>query len=189
MHAGEGVPGRRRLIVQREQVHTTSMSRRLHVVAAIVLGGLSCAVVLFLASDPCMEQAFARGLAQHGKGPAVSLSIACVPSYLAREFGVEVAFIAGAMAMAAALVALVVLVARLLLGPVRTSHARLVVGWINVGALALMMVALAAVAGSGEGELRAFALAPLVVGVAVSLIGSFTGARFVPPASAPNART
>jgi hypothetical protein len=62
----------------------------------------------------------------------------------------------------------------------RTARARAVVGYANVGAFALMMVALVAVAGCGwGGEMQAASLPALVVGSVVSGVASLTGSASV----------
>jgi hypothetical protein len=86
------------------------------------------------------------------------------------------------VALPVAGVALVVSVAGRLISIERSLHARRLVAWINVGALALMMIAAVTIAGSGDGEVQFYAIPWLLIGGVPACIGSFAGARKPPGA-------
>ncbi len=149
----------------------------------IVGGGLVIAVVLSMATTACQDNLYAHWLATHGSGAPVRLYLACAPSYLAHEYAFELVHLSAAFAVIAAIVALGMFVAGRLVRTSRVARVRRIVGWVNLGALSLMMVAIAAVAGCGEGEVQAFSIPAVGVGLVVSLLGSFSGS----PATTPSA--
>ncbi len=92
----------------------------------------------------------------------------------------DMLFFALRVALPSAAIAVVVSVAGRLIGTERFFRARRVVGWMNVGALALMMVAAVTMAGSGEGEVQFYTVPWLLIGSVPAALGSFTGARKPP---------
>jgi hypothetical protein len=159
------------------------MERRLWLIAAIVAAGIALAAALAVGTDACQDHLYARWRAQHESGPTVSLFAPCVPSYLAHEYGMLFAYAAGAVAAITALVAGAVSIAKVVLGSSRTARAREIVGRVNVGALIVVMVATAGVAGCGEGEVRVLSLPPVALGFVMSVLGACVGVGPAPRAA------
>jgi hypothetical protein len=141
----------------------------------IVVGGFGIGLAFSMATAACQDNLYAHWLATHGPGPPARLYLACAPSYLAHEYALEFVYLSAAFAVAAAVVALGMFVAGRLIRTSRVARVRRIVGWVNLGALSLMMVAIAAVAGCGEGEVQYFSIPAVGVGFVVSLLGSFSG--------------
>jgi hypothetical protein len=160
----------------------SGMERRGSVVAAIFIGGIVCAVGLAITTGACHAHLYATWLARMGSGPPAPLPLVCVPSDLANRYVIDVLLLALRVALPVAGVALVVSVAGRLISIERSLHARRLVAWINVGALALMMIAAVTIAGSGDGEVQFYAIPWLLIGGVPACIGSFAGARKPPGA-------
>lgn len=160
------------------------MERRGFAVAAVLIGGVVCAVGLAIATDACRAHLYASWLAGSGPGPPADLPVPCVPSRLASRYALE--FLLPAVSIAAVMggLAFVMLIARRIVGAERSFRAERVVGWMNVGALGLMMAAAVGIAGSGEGELQFYATPWLLLGCVPAAIGSFAGVRKPPGAFA-----
>lgn len=88
----------------------------------------------------------------------------CVPSDVAGRYALGFLLTTVIIALVTGTLAFATLIARRIVGAERSLRARRAVGWMNVGALALMMIAAVGVAGSGEGELKFYSIPWLLIG-------------------------
>jgi hypothetical protein len=162
------------------------MEGRGFLVLVVFLAGIGCAVGITIVTDACRAHLDAAWLARSGSGPPAHLPVWCLPSQLASAHALAFLMITVRVAIATGGLAVVALIARGLVGAERSLRVRRIAGWVNLGALAVMMAAAVGIAGSGEGEVRFYSIPWLLIGCAPAAVGSFTGARKPPSAfSAP----